>query len=139
MRKIFLFLFTGFFLTVSAQTDVVIKDLWIRAVPPSLKNTALFMVIENKSDKEDVLVSVKTDIAKMSMIHKTINENGIMKMVHVHELKIPPYSKIELKPGGIHIMLMGLKRPLKEGEKISIELIFKNAGSIKIKAPVLMR
>ncbi|SNZ08650.1 hypothetical protein SAMN06265182_1373 [Persephonella hydrogeniphila] len=138
MRKILLVLLTGFLFNVFAQ-EVIIKDPWVRAVPPTAKNSALFMVIENNSDKTEVLKSVKTDISKMVMIHKTVKQGDIMKMVHVHELQIPPHSKVELKPGGLHIMLMGLKRPLKVGEILEFKLVFKNAGEITVEAPVKMK
>ncbi|NPA54373.1 MAG: copper chaperone PCu(A)C [Aquificae bacterium] len=139
MKSFFLFLFAGFILSACAKSDIEIRDPWIRAVPPNSKNTALFMIIENKGNKEDELISVKTDIAKMSMIHETVNENGIMKMKHIETLKIPPKSKIELKPGGLHIMLMGLKRPLKVGEKVKVKLLFKFAGEKEILAPVELK
>ncbi len=132
-------LLTGILFFTFAQPLIVIKDAWIRAVPPSSKNTALFMIIENKGDEEDTLISVKTDIAKMSMIHKTENKNGVMKMVHIKKLKIPPKSKVILKPGGLHIMLMGLKRPLKIGEKENVLLEFQKTGKIEIQVPVLLK
>ncbi len=138
MKKFFSFLLTGF-IFLAYGSEIIIKDPWIRAVPPSSKNTALFMTIVNKSDKQDTLISVKTDIAKMVMIHKTVEENGIMKMKHVDSLPIPPHSEVKLKPGGLHIMIMGLKRPIKEGEKIKINLFFKNSGNIEILAPVLRK
>ncbi len=138
MKTLLSILLTGF-LFLAYGSEILIKDPWIRAVPPSSKNTALFMTIINKSDKQDVLLSVTTDIAKMVMIHKTVEENGIMKMKHVKELTIPPHSQIELKPGSLHIMIMGLKRPIKEGEKIKVMLFFKNAGKIIISAPVVRK
>ena len=138
MKKFIIYLLTGF-IFLAYGNEIIIKDPWIRAVPPSSKNTALFMTIVNKSDKQDSLISVKTDIAKMVMIHKTVEENGIMKMKHVDNLFIPPHSEVKLKPGGLHIMIMGLKRPIKEGEKVKINLFFKNSGNIEILAPVLRR
>jgi copper(I)-binding protein len=138
MKKILFFLLTGFLFNVFAQ-EIVIKNPWVRAVPPTAKNSALFMVIQNNSDKTDVLKAVKSDVCKMVMIHRTVKQGDMMKMVHVHELQIPPRSKVELKPGGYHIMLMGLKRPLKVGEILEFKLIFKNAGEITVKAPVKMK
>ncbi|WP_457626491.1 copper chaperone PCu(A)C [Persephonella sp.] len=138
MKKILFFLLTGFLFNVFAQ-EIVIKNPWVRAVPPTAKNSALFMIIQNNSDKTDVLKTVKSDVCKMVMIHRTVKQGDIMKMVHVHELQIPPRSKVALKPGSYHIMLMGLKRPLKVGEILEFKLIFKNAGEITVKAPVKMK
>jgi len=124
--------------TVHAYTQPVIKivDPWVRAVPPNMKNTALFMTIINQGDEDDELIGVEGDVSKMIQIHKTVNENGVMKMVHVDKIEIHGHSKVELKPGGYHIMLMGLKRPLKEGEVLKFTLIFKKSGKIMIEAPV---
>ncbi len=138
MGKIFLVLliFVG---SVYAKPKILIENLWVRAVPPMSKNTALFMVIKNVGDEPDVLIDVKTDISKMISIHKTENKNGVMKMVHVKRLSIPPGGSVELKPGGYHIMIMGLKRGIKTGENVKFTLIFEKSGEIVIKAPVKMR
>ncbi len=138
MRKFIIF-FLGFITFSFAKPVIELKNPWVRAVPPTSKNTALFLTIENKGDEEDILLSVKTDTAKMVMIHETVNENGIMKMKHVHHLKIPPKSVVKLEPGGLHIMVMGLKKPLKEGDKVRFTLIFKKTGKITISAPVLRK
>jgi copper(I)-binding protein len=135
----FIIFFLGFITLAFAKPVIELKSPWVRAVPPTSKNTALFLTIENKGDEEDILLSVKTDIAKMVMIHETVNENGIMKMKHVHHLKIPPKSVVKLEPGGLHIMVMGLKKPLKEGDKVRFTLIFKKTGEITITAPVLRK
>ncbi len=139
MRKIIVFLLTGLFFSVLAQPEIKIENPWIRAVPPNMKNTALFMVIENKGNSEDTLISVKTDISNKVMIHETRNVQGVMKMLHVDKLIIPPKSKVVLKPGGYHIMLMGLKKPLSPDEKVKLTLIFEKSGAITIEAPVKMK
>ena len=139
MRKIVAFLLTGLFFSIFAQPKIEIKNPWVRAVPPTLKNTALFMVIENNGNSEDVLIGIKTDISNKTMIHKTENSKGVMKMLHVDKLEIPPHSKVVFKPGSYHVMLMGLKKPLKPGEKVKFTLIFDKSGAITIEAPVEMR
>ncbi len=138
MKKLIIFFLILFGLSYS-QPQIKIIDPWVRAVPPNAKNTALFMVIENSGDEEDALIEVKTDIAKMVMIHKTVNEDGVMKMVHVHHLKILPHSTVELKPGGYHIMIMGLKQPLGVNKFVKFTLIFKKSGTVQIEAPVKMK
>ncbi|WP_457626903.1 copper chaperone PCu(A)C [Persephonella sp.] len=138
MKRITLFLLMVLVVGVYAYTQPVIRivDPWVRAVPPNMKNSALFMTIVNDGDEDDELIGVETDIARMAQIHKTVNENGVMKMVHVDKIEIHGHTKVELKPGGYHIMLMGLKRPLKEGGMLKFTLIFKNSGRIQIEAPV---
>lgn len=138
MGKIFtvLLVIVGF---VYAKPEIVIEDPWVRAVPPTAKNTALFMVIKNVGDDPDALIGVKTDISKMVSIHKTVNQNGVMKMVHVDKLSVPAGGSVVLKPGGYHIMVMGLKKDIKAGENVKFTLIFEKSGEITIKAPVKMK
>ncbi len=138
MRKIFLALMVVV-VSVYAKPKILIENQWVRAVPPTAHNTALFMVIKNVGDEPDILIGVKTDISKMVSIHKTENENGVMKMVHIKKLPIPAGGIVELKPGGYHIMIMGLKRGIKAGENVKFTLIFEKSGKIVIKAPVKMR
>ncbi|WP_029523456.1 copper chaperone PCu(A)C [Persephonella sp. KM09-Lau-8] len=139
MRKIAAFLLTGLVSCVLAAPEIIVKDPWVRAVPPTMKNTALFMVIENKGDAEDSLIDVKTEICNQSMIHKTENSNGVMKMVHVEKVVIPPKSTVVFKPGGFHVMLMGLKNPIKPGQMLKFTLIFEKTGAKTIEAPVKMK
>ncbi len=138
MGKIFtvLLVIVGF---VYAKPEIVIEDPWVRAVPPTAKNTALFMVIKNVGDDPDALIGVKTDISKMVSIHKTVDQNGVMKMVHVDKLSVPAGGSVVLKPGGYHIMVMGLKKDIKAGENVKFTLIFEKSGEITIKAPVKMK
>ena len=138
MGKIFtvLLVIVGF---VYAKPEIVIEDPWVRAVPPTAKNTALFMVIKNVGDDPDALIGVKTDISKMVSIHKTVNQNGVMKMIHVDKLSVPAGGSVVLKPGGYHIMVMGLKKDIKAGENVKFTLIFEKTGEITIKAPVKMK
>ena len=139
MRKIVAFLLTGLFFSIFAQPKIEIKNPWVRAVPPTLKNTALFMVIENNGNSPDVLIAVKTDICNKVMIHKTENSKGVMKMLHVDKLEIPSHSKVVFKPGSYHVMLMGLKKSINPGEKVKFTLIFDKSGAITIQAPVEMK
>ncbi|WP_293448170.1 copper chaperone PCu(A)C [Persephonella sp.] len=138
MGKIFaaLLVIVGF---VYAKPEIIIEDPWVRAVPPTAKNTALFMVIKNVGDEADILIGVKTNISKMVSIHKTVNQNGVMKMVHVDRLPVPAGKSVVLKPGGYHIMVMGLKKDIKAGDNVKFTLIFEKSGEITIKAPVKMK
>ncbi len=119
-----------------AKPDIVIKDPWVRLMPPTSKVSAAYMRIENKGDSKDVLLWAKSSVSKITQLHKTINSNGIMKMVRVKKFTINPKQTLVLKPGGYHIMLIDLKHPLKKGEKVTLWLKFKYSGIKKIVAPV---
>jgi copper(I)-binding protein len=73
----------------------------------------------------------------MTSIHNHINDKGIMKMRAVKQIAIPANGSIKLQPGGFHIMLMGLKKPLLEGDRFNLTLIFKKAGTVL--CPVLVK
>ena len=82
-------------------------------------------------------MSASSPAAKTVELHETVDENGVMKMVHHPEgWEIPAGSTLELKPGGKHIMLIGLTAPLEAGKKIQMTLNFEKAGAQTIEVPV---
>ncbi|HHB91060.1 MAG TPA: copper chaperone PCu(A)C [Anaerolineae bacterium] len=125
----------------SKGPQIEIKDPWARPSPKMATSGAAYMIIENKGNEDDVLIGVEGDVSDAVEIHEmTIDENNVMRMrpVEGQRLVIPAKSKVELKPGGYHIMLIGLKHQLKEGEVIDLTLKFEKSGEIKVQAPVKM-
>ena len=99
--------------------------------------TALFMTIHNNARTADTLLKVESDIAEMVQIHLSeIDASGVSSMHEVDGVEIPAGGTAELKPGSYHVMLMGLKRDIKPGDKVAFTLTFKNAGTMTIEAPV---
>ena len=90
------------------------------------------MKIENEGGTPDRLIAIASPVAKMSHLHTMIMEDNIMKMRPVDTIEIPAGKTIELKPGGFHVMFMGLHTPLIEGEMFPLTLTFENAGSLMI-------
>jgi len=120
-----------------AEPNIVIKEAWIREVPPAISITAAYMIIENRGDRDVKLVTIKTPISSNPTIHSTsVDKNGIAKMELIDYLNIPPGTSIELKPGGIHIMLDDLKKSLKKGDKVKMDLYFENIGYKEVQAKV---
>ncbi|GAB6078283.1 copper chaperone PCu(A)C [Hydrogenobaculum acidophilum] len=122
-----------------AKPDIVIKDPWVRLMPPTSKVSAAYMKIENKGNSKDVLLWAKSSVSKITQLHKTIKKNGLMKMIRIKYMLIKPNQTLVLKPGGYHIMLIDLKHPLKHGEKVTLWLKFKYSGIKKVVAPVEYR
>lgn len=114
---------------------IIISEAWARPTFGKKRVTAVYMNIKNTGSL-DYLTSVSTQISAMADIHKTVTEQGVSQMVHIDRLAIPENSTVELKPKGLHIMVMGLYDPLKEGEKFDLVLDFKHAGSKVIEVPV---
>ena len=112
------------------SSSLMIEGAFARASSGHGKNSAAYLSIHNHSPNDDYLIDAKTNIAAMTSIHNHINDKGIMKMRAVKQIVIPGDGSIRLQPGGFHIMLMGLKKPLVEGDKFDLKLVFKNAGNI---------
>ena len=113
--------------------DIVIKDQWIR--PGSEKMaTALYFTLENNGSEVDTLYAVETDIAEMVQIHETYTDGDMMGMREIGEIIVGPGSSVKLEPGGMHIMVMRLKKDIKIGDEIDFILHFKNASDISITA-----
>lgn len=116
--------------------DVEIDGAYARASIPNVPNSAAFFVIKNNSDKDIAITSANSDIAEKNELHTHIKENQMMKMMKIEKLVVPAKSSLELKSGGDHVMLMGLKKELKAGDEISLELSFSDGDKKSIKVPV---
>ena len=116
--------------------DVEIDGAYARASIPNVPNSAAFFVIKNNSDKDIAITSANSDIAEKNELHTHIQENKMMKMMKIEKLVVPAKSSLELKSGGDHVMLMGLKKELKVGDEINLELSFSDGDKKSIKVPV---
>ncbi len=120
---------------------IEIKDPWARPSPKMATSGAAYMIIENKGNEDDALIGVEGDVSDAIEIHEmVVDENNVMHMkpVEGQRLVIPAKGKVELKPGGYHIMLIGLKHQLQEGEVVDLTLKFEKSGEMKVQAPVKM-
>ncbi len=115
---------------------VQVHQAWVRAVPPSSKMSAAYMVIHNNGMDDDHLVSAESDVAKSVELHNVRQKGEMMEMYQVKSIGIPAQGMRELKPGSYHVMLIGLTRPLKSGDEVEVTLNFMHAGAVKVKAPV---
>ncbi len=117
--------------------DLRIMHPWARASAGHGKAGAAFMTIANTGGADDKLVAASTANAKKTEIHETTMEDGIMKMRMVMGgLTIPAGGKVELKPMGLHVMLMGVTEKLIEGETLMLTLTFEKAGSVEFAVPI---
>lgn len=116
--------------------DIEIERAYARASIPNVPNSAAFFVIKNNSDKDIAITSANSDAAQKNELHTHIKENKMMKMIKIEKLVVPAKSSLELKSGGDHVMLMGLKKELKAGDEINLELSFSDGDKKKIKVPV---
>ena len=113
--------------------DLVITQPWSRATPGGAKTGAGYLTIENKGGAPDRLVAVSGDIAGRIEVHEMAVNNGVMTMRPLEKgLVIEPGKTVALAPGGYHLMLMELKSPLKQGDKLPVTLEFEKAGKVAV-------
>jgi periplasmic copper chaperone A len=106
---------------------------WSRAVPKGASVAAGYLTIKNTGTEPDRLVSGSTPVAGKFEIHEMSMDKGIMKMRPLSVgLEIKPGETVELKPGSIHIMMMGLKQPIEKGKPFKGSLVFEKAGPVDV-------
>jgi periplasmic copper chaperone A len=125
---------TAFAQTASTQVQVEVKDAWARATPGKAENGATYLTVV--SPVPDRLTGVSTPVAKKAGLHNMTMEGGVMKMRPLSDLDVPAGQPVTLKPGGTHIMLMGLNRQLKPGEHFPLTLSFEKAGTREVEVAV---
>ncbi len=117
---------------------IEIVDPWARAATLEGGNSAIYMVLRNTSADADKLVSAEGDVATAIEIHETSMDNGVMSMHQVEGgLEVPANGSVELKPGGYHVMLIGLSGALKAGDMVSVKLNFESGASVDLTVPVM--
>jgi periplasmic copper chaperone A len=121
----------------SAWSQVEIEQPWIRASAPGQKIAAGYMTVRNKAAQPDRLVGASSPMAAKVETHVNVRDGDILRMRQVKGYEIPAKGAFELKPGGAHFMLVDIKRPFKEGEKIPAVLKFEKAGDVKVEFQVV--
>jgi periplasmic copper chaperone A len=109
---------------------------WARATPKGSTVSAGYLTITNKGQETDRLIGGSLLSASRFEVHTTVTENGVARMRQVTSLEIKPGETVELKPGGMHVMFMGLKQPMTSGQTIQGTLVFEKAGTVAIEFAV---
>ncbi len=117
--------FTAAIATAQAQ-EVSIKDAWIRGTVQGQSATGAFMELTGKSNAR--LIGAASPVAKVVEVHNMKVENGVMKMFPVDGVELPAGKPVKLAPGGYHVMLMDLQKPLNAGDKVPLKLTFELAN-----------
>ncbi len=113
--------------------DIEITGAFTRATLPGAPVAGGFLTLTNKGSEEDRLVAVETEIAKEGQIHEMAMEGDVMKMRQLPDgIVIPAGESVELAPGGLHLMFMGLNGAIAEGDAVPVTLTFEKAGSVSV-------
>jgi periplasmic copper chaperone A len=110
--------------------DITVSSRIVRASIPGSPNSAAYMVISNAGGAPDALIAARCACAVKVDIHKTEDMRGMSTMVSAAPVAVPPHGQVMFQPGGYHLMLTGLKEPLRDGGQQIITLVFKRAGAI---------
>lgn len=126
------------FLAIQAWSgDVMVHQPWARALPEVTKIGAVYLVIMNQGNETDRVMGGSTPVAAKTEIHNNIHKDGVMKMEKQDFVEIPAGNKVEFKPGGLHVMLMGLTAPMTAGTEFPLILEFEKAGTIEVTVKVM--
>jgi copper(I)-binding protein len=116
--------------------DLAVISAWARATPPGAEVGAAYVTVVNRGGAADRLVGASTPAAETTELHETVAQDGVARMRPLDAPTIPAGGKLEMLPGGIHFMLMGLSAPLKEGDAVPITLRFERGGEITVEAEI---
>ena len=111
--------------------DLRIGHPWSRAAGANA-NGAGFMTIRNNGSQPDRLLSASTPAARVVELHTHIREGDVMRMRPVNDIPVPPGQTVHLRPGGLHVMLIGLTGPLERGASVPLTLRFERAGEVEV-------
>lgn len=117
--------------------SIEVTGQWARTSPAATTMGAAYMTLNSDADDELVGASVDTSVAMMTEVHEIVMVDGAMKMQQVSSVPVVAGTATELKPGGYHIMLMQLAKPLRTGESFQVTLTFTKAGKVVVDVPVM--
>ena len=134
--RLFLIVWISIMLMSCTGKELTAKDAWARAGITG-ENSAVYMIIDNPTSVDDVLLDAASDVADDVELHmSSMDDQGTMSMQQQDSIPVANRTSVELKPGGFHIMLIGLKQDLAAGTTLQLTLTFKYAGEITFEVPI---
>ena len=135
-----LFSMTALTASLPAKADdsgLIATGAWVRLAPPTLKTHGGYLTISNHGKEPRQLIGASSPDYEMVMLHLSQVVDGVATMQHLDVVEIPVGGKAEFKPGGLHLMLMGPKKPLEEGGMVPIRLSFASGATLDVQAMVM--
>jgi copper(I)-binding protein len=117
--------------------NLKIENPQARSTVPAQKMSGGFLKIENDGTSADKLIAASSSVSKSMELHTMIMDNNVMRMREVKSIDLPAKSKVELRPGGLHLMFIDLNKQLKAGDIIPVKLKFEKAGEVEVKFQVM--
>src|SRR5258705_3768238 len=120
----------------SGQNTIVVERPWARATPAGAKNGAAYVTLINNGNASDSLLSATTPVAEKVQFHSASEEHGVAHMREMQAVEVAPGARVTFSPGGMHIMVVGLKQPPKEGQTFPLSLTYKKAEKGEVSGAV---
>jgi periplasmic copper chaperone A len=124
------------FARADAASAVQVEAPYVRETAPGQKNGAAFLVLKNSEAAPHKLVQVESPAAERAQLHAHVQSGGSLTMKQVPEVEVPGGAHVALAPGGLHVMLLGLRAPLRAGERVTLELRFEDGSHTAVHATV---
>ena len=119
-----------------ADTGLIIGHVWARPSPPGVSVAAVYLDLRNQGSADDRLLRLATPVASAVQLHETHDNHGMMSMRPLPFVDVPAGVTVKAAPGALHIMLLGLKKPLLDGDTFVLTLVFANAGELTVQVRV---
>ncbi|MBX6375463.1 MAG: copper chaperone PCu(A)C [Acetobacteraceae bacterium] len=120
----------------AARPEIEVSAAWTRAASQGATGAG-YMVLRNRGTTADRIVSASSPVARTVELHTHVHEGGVMRMRPVPAIDLPAGQEVRLAPGGLHLMLIGLTRPLREGERVPVTLTLEHGGSLTVELEVM--
>lgn len=120
----------------TATSTITVRDAWVREAGAGRPVTAAFMVLENKGDAVRALVRGAASVGDTLELHEMKRDEGMMRMSPVPRIEVPAHGETALRPGGLHLMIFGLKAPLAAGDSVRLTLTLDDGSTLRVMAPV---
>lgn len=122
--------------TAGAADPMAVEHGWARATAPGAANGAAFMTLVNRGPRDNALVRAESAAAAAVELHSHVMEQGVARMRQIAEIPVAAGGRAELRPGGMHIMLIGLKAPLVDGGQVALTLRFRDGSAQQVRLPI---
>ena len=121
---------------MAAEPNLRVENAWVREAPPSARMLAAYLTVNNTGDRERVLVEVHSPAFSHVMLHKSEVIDGVARMIHMDEIRIPAHGSVQLEPGGLHLMMPAPETRLTEGDRVPLVLVFADGSRVEVQAEV---
>ena len=119
------------------KSHIHIYNAWAKSTPTKVfPNGVAYAFIQNKSDSDDSILSVTSNIARVTEVHEMLEEDGIMSMRHRPQLAVPAGQTVRMGPGGLHFMLLDITKTMDEGHSVPLTITFEKAGPVTVEMPI---